>query len=120
MSTPGWLGRLAAVRNGGAVRPAPPPPEEASTSGAGATAAAAQPPASAPSPGTQAKAEATKKYIENMYRERDKAAVQRLERRRSFEKDQTGGAVRHAPRRRGCFLGAPRLLARRATRAHPR
>jgi hypothetical protein len=83
----GWLGRLAAVR-GGAARQAAPAAEEASTS------AAAAPPAPVPSPGTQAKAEATKKYIENMYRERDKAAVQRLERRRSLEKKQFAQARR--------------------------
>ncbi len=100
----GWLGRL--TRGAGGARAAPPAAEEASTS------APTPAPAAAPSPGTQAKAEATKKYIENMYRERDKAAVQRMERRRSLEKADKA-AVR-------CFGSrAPALAAPCAPRAHP-
>jgi hypothetical protein len=69
----GWLGRLAAARGAGTHRGEADPPPGAAT----------QPPP-APSPGTRAKAEATKRYIENLYSERNKAAAQRLERRRSL------------------------------------
>ena len=68
----GWLGRLAAARGVGTHRggEADPPSTEA--------------PAPQPSPGARAKAEATKRYIENLYSKRNKAAAQRLERRRSL------------------------------------
>jgi hypothetical protein len=75
-----WLNRLASVRGGS--RPASAPAAEVAS-----TSAAAPPaPAAAPSPSSQAKAEAAKKYIENMYKERGKAATDRLERRRSLDK----------------------------------
>ena len=86
-----WLNRLASVRGGGSRPAAAPSGEVASTS-------AAAPPAatSAPSPSSQAKAEAAKKYIENMYKERGKVALDRLERRRSL--DSSGTAVRRPAR----------------------
>jgi hypothetical protein len=97
-----WLNRFTGGVRGGRPAAAAAAAAEASTSApAASSSGAASPPAppAAPSPGTQAKAEATKKYIENMYRERDKAAVQRLERRRSLERNDRAEArsVTHAP-----------------------
>ena len=99
-----WLNRLASVRGGGSRPVSTPSAEEASTS------AAAPPVAtSVPSPSSQAKAEAAKKYIENMYKERGKVASDRLERRRSL--DSSGTAVRRParPQRRrpAAVHGAP-------------
>ena len=85
-----WLNRLASVR-GGSRPAATPAAEEASTSAAASPPAA---PVAVPSPSSQAKAEAAKKYIENMYKERGKAATERLERRRSLDNGTT--AVRLA------------------------
>ena len=86
-----WLNRLASVRGGGSRPACAPSAEEASSSTAAPPAAAA-----APSPSSQAKAEAAKKYIENMYKERGKVALDRLERRRSL--DSSGTAVRRPAR----------------------
>ena len=85
-----WLGRLAAVRgSGGSAAARAVAGEDASTSAAAA--------APLPSPDTLAKAEATKKYIEHMYRERDKAASERLERRRSLDRGVEGVRVPWRP-----------------------
>lgn len=108
MTTPttgGWLGRLAA-RGGGraaAEEASPSPPQSASPaahtqpSSAHAPTASASPHAvtspHAPSPETQAKAAATKAYIENMYRERERASAARLERRKSMETEASHGAL---------------------------
>lgn len=93
-----WLNRLASVRGGGSRPASAPAAEVASTSAAAPPAAAA---AAAPSPSSQAKAEAAKKYIENMYKERGKAATDRLERRRSLDNDATAVRRLFASSRRG-------------------
>lgn len=108
MTTPttgGWLGRLAA-RGGGraaAEEASPSPPQSASPAAPSQPPSAHAPTASAsphavtsphaPSPETQAKAAATKAYIENMYRERERASAARLERRKSMETEASHGAL---------------------------
>jgi len=107
-----WLNRLASVRGGGSRPASAPAAEVASTSAAAPPAAAA---AAAPSPSSQAKAEAAKKYIENMYKERGKAATDRLERRRSLDNDATAVRVASSPPRgEAPFVGRERLTTRRA------
>ena len=86
----GWLGRLAAARGVGAHRAG-----DAAAGGDPAPGASVEAPSPQPSPGALAKAEATKRYIENLYSERNKAAAQRLERRRSLNAA-TADTVRRA------------------------
>lgn len=105
----GWLGRLASSRAAGAGLRAAAPEE------AGASAASASPspavPSAAPSPEAQARAAAAKAYIENMYRERDRATAARLERRRSVETEALMGSARTPAAARAAFAGR---TARRA------
>ena len=103
-----WLNRLASVRGGGSRPASAPSGEEASTSAAAPLAAT-----SAPSPSSQAKAEAAKKYIENMYKERGKVAMERLERRRSLDSSGTAVRLPARPQRRTqhCALRLPATWA---------
>ena len=96
-----WLNRLASVRGGGSRPASAPASEVASTSASAAPAATA-----APSPSSQAKAEAAKKYIENMYKERGKAANERLERRRSLDSGTTEVRTASPPQRRAVRAAA--------------